>query len=502
MQGWDIDYDAIVVEEILDTNPDLYKRRALAAIEEERYYDAVQEAQTALKYSDGDIQYHFLIIKASYKMGMYGICYNYILYTYILEYVYETPWREFWTSAIDVDELMEIYMHCWRSTGHTLQDARVIVVYANDKGMVDTLQDAVNICLPSQYIYIMEETTNSGLAHCPFECAGCIIERGDVRITGRPVRMKIVVNGGIVRIKDMDIYPVENTVAIHINGGIVELEKVTIEGDGHNGKQIGIYVQNDSTFTLKNCLLINLDVGIYAEGGKVFISNSTLGELQRQNGNGIVAIGDIHKVVFSIEDSVFGCYPNAVVAGHNSDIKLYRINSRNNFGKISLDGGGYDDSNRGVIEIFDSAFNDIGVMSRGIINLYNTEVDEFEIDDSTVVCSGCKPRGRTNIRVRTRNGKIECDCKYIESNMTMSSTNVKNWVDRSRVILRWGYYPLVDLVRFEIEYYESNKEKLKPKMQCEADMLMKQLRESLVENDKEGVMNVRSKLLDIIVNRQ
>ena len=50
-------------------NPDLYKQRAIVAINECRYKDALKEAQLALKYGKQELQYHVLIVRTLLEMG-------------------------------------------------------------------------------------------------------------------------------------------------------------------------------------------------------------------------------------------------------------------------------------------------------------------------------------------------------------------------------------------------------------------------------------------------
>ena len=81
MAGWESSDDIQIesVEEIIDTNPDLYKQRAIVAINECRYKDALKEAQLALKYGKQELQYHVLIVRTLLEMGQYEVCYKYLI---------------------------------------------------------------------------------------------------------------------------------------------------------------------------------------------------------------------------------------------------------------------------------------------------------------------------------------------------------------------------------------------------------------------------------------
>ena len=70
---------SVEYEEYVDTNPDLYKQRTIAALNEHRYKDALKEAQLALNYGKQELQYHVLILRVLLEMEQYSVCYKYLL---------------------------------------------------------------------------------------------------------------------------------------------------------------------------------------------------------------------------------------------------------------------------------------------------------------------------------------------------------------------------------------------------------------------------------------
>lgn len=81
MADWgssDSDIHVESVEEILDTNPDLYKQRTIAALNERKYNDAVKEAETAVKYGNNVLEYHVLLARSLFEQGTYRECMKYI----------------------------------------------------------------------------------------------------------------------------------------------------------------------------------------------------------------------------------------------------------------------------------------------------------------------------------------------------------------------------------------------------------------------------------------
>lgn len=80
MSGW-IDEGEIHVEyeEILDTSPELYRRRTNAALNEKKYHEALKEAQLALKYGNNEWQYRALVAKVIFEMKEYKVCMKYIM---------------------------------------------------------------------------------------------------------------------------------------------------------------------------------------------------------------------------------------------------------------------------------------------------------------------------------------------------------------------------------------------------------------------------------------
>lgn len=504
MQGWNIDYENMELEEVLDTCPELYKQRALAAIREERYCDAIDEAKIALKYSDGEIKYHFIIIKALFNLCKYEKCFDYIHSSDILDYVYEKL-----NFDINRNDLMEMYMRCWRECGYELKKAKVIVVYTNNQSMVDNLQEAINVCSPNQYIYILEDTQKSEGINKELDCEGCVIDKGNIFITGDIVRTKLIINGGRVEIKNMQFLSKKKTFVIKASGGKIHLDDVKIRGcsnfgagKARDGYDIGVYVCNGADINVDNCEFSSLHTGIYADKGKVCVKESSFGWYASWGYNGIVAAGEIGRINVRVEDTKFQCYNCAISAGYNLDLNIIRSKIELD-GELSIDGSKNDYDDKSNICVQDCEINTVVVYSGGELKLTNTKLGEIVMKDAKIWCENCESIGNKVLIRKVQDGNV---IKMDKLNFTESSTTymppyrglpIYEDVLEHRWILEWGEFPLAEDVKYVVETYDKYRYELKGEMDCQVKTLMKNLRKVVAENDVEKTRKISYELTHI-----
>lgn len=119
MAGWETNSENIYVEkieELVDTNPDLYKQRTIAALNECRYRDALNEAQMALKYGNQELQYHLLVARVLFEMKNYQLCMEKLISSGL--------WHQVTEEADNADLLMDevdfifyTYAICYKKLG-------------------------------------------------------------------------------------------------------------------------------------------------------------------------------------------------------------------------------------------------------------------------------------------------------------------------------------------------------------------------------------------------
>ena len=163
-----------------------------------------------------------------------------------------------------------------------------------------------------------------------------------------------------------------------------------------------------------------------------------------------------------------------------------------------MDGGGKEDDNTGIIDIYDSTFFYIASYNKGIINLHNSKVDEIEAVNATVICHECEPMsGRIRLR-KDENGTIICNSKCSETTNVLHRGRMDYLVQELEWIIQWSLYPLAESVKYVVESYERDRDKLNTKMKHQADMLMKQLRKAVVSDDTDNVRKVEAELSNIL----
>lgn len=139
MPGWNGDDSSIqvdMVEEIVDTNPDLYKQRTIVALNEKRYSDAINEAQTAIKYGNKVLEYQVLLSRTLFEKGEYQECFQYIKSSGLWDY------RE--DDALLYDE-QDYIISCYYACCLVLADTKMLAgltweVYHENKKLILLLE--------------------------------------------------------------------------------------------------------------------------------------------------------------------------------------------------------------------------------------------------------------------------------------------------------------------------------------------------------------------------
>ncbi len=292
MAGWENSNEEIRVEnveEFVDTNPDLYKQRTIAALNEKRFKDALKEAQLALKYGNQALEYHVLIVRVLFEMGEYEVCSKYLTNSGI------------WSKRDDTSLLQEernyiyyVYAVCYK--GDNIAERKNVFVTADGRGMYTSLQQAIDRCRQGQEIVLIDgyykkstgsnkHTFSSG--HTKFEEEKIYINSKEVVIKGLgdvAISTQMEINNAKVDISEIVITAMKDDKLINkgedeeesiiaIKESRVKFEKVSLCGiDSAEREIVGILVDDNSEVFVNNCSFVG-EVGVCAEDGNIFIDN-------------------------------------------------------------------------------------------------------------------------------------------------------------------------------------------------------------------------------------
>ncbi len=309
MAGWNTDNVNISVEsveEFVDTNPDLYKQRTIAALNEKRYKDALEEANKALEYSNKELQYHLLVARVYFEAQIYESCYNKLISAGLLRYVNE----DYDKGELLMDEMDFVfysYAVCYKKLGKSNANVETIVVTPDGKGMCQTLQAAVNVAKSNQIIMMT-----------------CGTYTGDVKISNKDVS----IYGTPMGMRNRSIYPVltgkitiENSkaeiIALKFNGKDTSEQIIKIDDSNvylnecvfsDKNNITGIYVYKNSECEVEFCDFFGLDIGITNEVNRNILT--VIKSCFKSNRVGVVAT-DITEIVGCdfIKNRDAGVYP-------------------------------------------------------------------------------------------------------------------------------------------------------------------------------------------------
>ena len=272
MAGWESSDDIQIesVEEIIDTNPDLYKQRTIAALNQKRYREALEEAYEALKYGNKEMQYRLLVVRVLFESRDYRGCMQKLISYGLWKQVSDEP--DNGDLLLDeVDFVFYAYAICYKALGMRNADTDIIIVTPDGRGMCPDIQTAINTANSKQEIVITSGTY-----------------RGNVRIENKTVH----IYGTSVGEADSNIYPIltgkieiknsdANIYALSFNGSEAEKKIIVIDDSSvivnqciffNNSGVTGVYVHKNSECTIEYCRFEYLDIGITNE----VIQNSSI----------------------------------------------------------------------------------------------------------------------------------------------------------------------------------------------------------------------------------
>lgn len=286
MAGWENSGDIYVesVEEILDTNPDLYKQRTIAALNEKRYNDALKEANLALQYGKEALQYRVLKARVLFEKQDYSGC---------MRYLKES---QLWDRKEDNELLKEekvfisyIYAVCYRECRYPMNKVDWILITSDGKGMYSTIQQAVSNCNKNQGILLLAGMYHQVGERCEFSFNKGEFSDTDVYIENKNLSIKsaegvtincrLIVKNSKVKIENSEFvvenlkFQNEDDAIIEVKSSELALDNVRVSAKYFNKEIMGLEIDNNSKLSVNHSAFWNLNIGVGIEKGQARIED-------------------------------------------------------------------------------------------------------------------------------------------------------------------------------------------------------------------------------------
>lgn len=366
MAGWENiseeDIHVEKVEEILDTNPDLYKQRTIAALNEKRYKDALKEAQLALRYGNQALEYHVLIVRVLFEMKQYEVCIKY-LHTSGL-------WDKKDSEELLNDELnyvYYVYACCYRECGYSVNNLSTIIISSDGTGMISTLKEAIKVARNIKTILltageyeedeIVLKNTNIEISavknqkvllkNILFKVHNSNIHLSHLRLVNAKLKeddyIIVAENGTKILMDNVEIIGNKNELngGVVVRGGNVDIHKCVIKSGVGVGVESGIANIVESSF--KNNTLGVAVMSEQQDTPKLYIQNCTMKEILGEYAIGILVgpRGYAKVEACTVTDSHIGIGIRGDIEKNNaSRIEVSDCTLHCNFINVSVTDGG------------------------------------------------------------------------------------------------------------------------------------------------------------------
>ena len=126
---------------VLDTNPELYKKRALDALERQYYQDAMLEAEKAIKYGRNERKYQIVKAKVLLARGEYN---SFLVYILKETRLWEYKDISFELTDEEKDFMLYGFSVSYGQLGYPPDKLPEIILTADGKGMCKSIQEAAD----------------------------------------------------------------------------------------------------------------------------------------------------------------------------------------------------------------------------------------------------------------------------------------------------------------------------------------------------------------------
>ncbi len=361
MAGWQNSNEEVYVskvEEIIDTNPDLYKQRTIQALNEKKYEDALKDVELALRYSSNELQYQILKTRVLYESHRFSECLRYIQSSDV--------WRKRESEEILDDEYNFIYVafaESFRACGENPRQLEFVIVTPSGNGMYSSIREAIKYKSSSQKIFLTTGTY----------CENLKINN-DVEITSS-IRCKPVIKSDYA--------------AVYVNKGRLKMSNLTIWINMNASPELE-NDDDDSDSEEGNALTVG-------EKGHAEIENVQISVLVLSKKGVDIQVIDLSVESNYIESKIYNIGEGISVRGGSCVAKNIKINSA---------GSGVCVSENGSVDISASVIDgcSVGVMVLdGNCKLQNTRIsskmygimnaDEEKFDATNISCENVTIRG-------------------------------------------------------------------------------------------------------------
>ena len=271
MSGWENNNNEPIVESVETihvTEPSLYKQRAIQALNEHAYDNALKEAQMAINYGN-HLEYKVLYLRCLFEAGRYVECLRFLQSSNL--------WRYRDSQDLLPDERNYIYYVrgvSHRESHSSDHDVNAIIVTPDGKGMCRTVQEAIERYAPEKEIFLTsgEYYENIDIFKDAKIRSKDIL--GECAIYG-----KIYIYRGHVSISNIELVACKqsapSTALVSVTGGACNFQDVKLIGNGKDSMiSMGIALSDcNMKCTIEDAIILNFHTGLYADCDRVLVKN-------------------------------------------------------------------------------------------------------------------------------------------------------------------------------------------------------------------------------------
>lgn len=304
-------------ERVMDTDPELYKRRALDALEKEYFLDALAEAEKAIQYGNNWPRYQAVKARVLLATEKYNECLNYILKESDL---WKRKDDSIELSNEDKDFVRYAFSVCYGQLGYPPDKLPEIILTADGKGMCKSIQEAVDrysdkkITLTSG-VY----TENILAANKNITISGSYYQKPIINGSWKIINGNICMSNIMLIDEDNNRHPI-----LEINGSDFELNDIIFKG---NGKKKNDDEEDQVGLILTECkegkhiyglIFESLDVGIAIKDTSISVSNCKISF--SSGGIAVVDTKAIYRVTINNCDFEYNDF--GILSGYNSRVDV------------------------------------------------------------------------------------------------------------------------------------------------------------------------------------
>lgn len=326
----------VLVEDVQDSNPNLYVERAEEALKNGRYEDALKEIDQAISFSDGQVNYKYEKVKILFSIGKYYECYNIIQKEVLIK-------RQ--ELSENDNEQLDIYIaKCYRKCNINPNDAPMIILTSDGEGMYSSISEAIKANINNKKIYLTRGVYKEKLVinksisiegnNATIQTDGVDIHFGDITLSNLKItclndyseEIITIRNNSSVLIDNCNVRADSDNLLLANEGKLIIKSSIINCGYGKGSR--GIYLYSGSNTEIIDSEIAGSEATIYIfKNAKCIINKS-----QIKNGiYGIVSEGDLQIISSKIDGNKVGI----IAKDGNIEISKSTIANNKNEGIIT-----------------------------------------------------------------------------------------------------------------------------------------------------------------------